>query len=68
METTKQRTARLMSMSAAQLVMHCQDITAERDELYAVLSYWMTFIDSEEDDERQAPWVEKARQALKKKV
>ena len=28
-ESTKQRTERLMSMSAAQLVMHCQDMTIE---------------------------------------
>ena len=31
-----------------------------------VLSYWMVFIDSEQDDERQAPWVTKARELLAK--
>lgn len=30
-ETTKQRTERIMSMSRGQLVMHCQDLTRQRD-------------------------------------
>ena len=34
-ETTSQRTARLLSMSNAQLIMHAQDLTIQRDELLA---------------------------------
>ena len=30
-ETTKQRTDRILGMSHAQLVMHCQDMTRQRD-------------------------------------
>lgn len=37
METVKQRTERIMSMTHGQLVMHCQDLTAERDKLKAAL-------------------------------
>lgn len=38
-ETTSQRTARLLSMSNAQLVMHAQDLTVQRDELLSALVY-----------------------------
>ena len=33
MTTSKQRTEKLMSMSKAQLVMHAQDLTKQRDDL-----------------------------------
>lgn len=36
-ETTKQRTDRLLGMSHGQLVMHAQDLTHQRDELLAAL-------------------------------
>jgi hypothetical protein len=36
-ETTTQRTARLLTMSNAQLIMHVQDLALERDELLAAL-------------------------------
>jgi len=35
-------------------------------ELLEVLTYFMPFIESEADDERQGPWVEKARAVLAK--
>lgn len=35
METSKQITERLMAMTHAKLMMHCQDLTAERDRLKA---------------------------------
>lgn len=35
METTTQRAARLLTMSNAQLIMHAQDLTKQRDELLA---------------------------------
>ncbi len=35
-------------------------------ELVEALRYWMIFIASEEDDEQQAPWVNKARAAIAK--
>lgn len=38
METTAQRTARLLSMSNAALIMHAQDLTLERDTLQEALS------------------------------
>lgn len=41
-------------------------LVAAAPELFEVLRYWMPFIDSEQDDERQAPWVEKARAILAK--
>ena len=34
------------------------------EEFVVVLKYWMVFIESEQDDERQAPWVERARAVL----
>lgn len=37
MQTVKQRTERIMSMTHGQLVMHCQDLTAERDKLKSYL-------------------------------
>lgn len=32
--------------------------------LQEILGYWMCFIESEQDDEKQAPWVRKAQEAL----
>lgn len=37
-----------------------QQVTLLRE----VLGYWMFFIESEQDDEKQAPWVQKAQEAL----
>lgn len=37
-ETTTQRTARLLSMSNADLIMHAQDLTLKRDTLQEALS------------------------------
>lgn len=47
METSKQRTERLMAMTHAQLMMHCQDLTAERDKLKDLLYSWANNWDSE---------------------
>ena len=41
-------------------------LIAAAPDLLEVLQYFMPFIDSEQDDERQAPWVEKARAAIAK--
>jgi hypothetical protein len=38
-ESTKARTERLLAMDHATLVMHCQDITQQRDELLQELRY-----------------------------
>jgi hypothetical protein len=42
------------------------DAVDQRDALLEVLQWFMPFIESEQDDERQAPWVEKARAAIAK--
>lgn len=39
MQTVKQRTERIMSMTHGQLVMHCQDLTAARDKLKEALEF-----------------------------
>lgn len=39
---------------------------ALNQELLETLNYWFPFIESEQDDERQAPWVEKARAVIAK--
>jgi hypothetical protein len=39
-------------------------LIAAAPDLLEVLQYFMPFIDSEQDDERQGPWVEKARAAI----
>jgi hypothetical protein len=41
-------------------------LIAAAPDLLEVLQYFMPFIDSEQDDERQVPWVEKARAAIAK--
>jgi hypothetical protein len=41
-------------------------LIAAAPDLLEVLQYFMPFIDSEQDDERQAPWVEKAHAAIAK--
>ena len=41
-------------------------LIAAAPDLLEVLQWFMPFIESEQDDERQAPWVEKARAAIAK--
>ena len=41
-------------------------LIAAAPDLLEVLEWFMPFIESEQDDERQAPWVEKARATITK--
>ena len=41
-------------------------LAAEAPELLEVLTHFMPFIESEQDDERQGPWVVKAHAAIAK--
>jgi hypothetical protein len=41
-------------------------LIAAAPDLLEALTYWMVFIESEQDDERQAPWVANARAAIAK--
>lgn len=50
METTTQRAARLLTMSNAQLIMHAQDLTKQRDESLAALYLALPFVEDCELD------------------
>lgn len=60
-ETTKERTDRLLGMSRAELVLHAQDLTYQRDEL---LTFTLEWLDRQGADENYM--TAKARAAIAK--